>query len=154
MYPLIEDVTKKLRQYILTENNKNTQEPFDAREICAKYTTDIVSNCAFGIDAESFTKENPEIRAAGKKLMEPSLKAMLLFMLLFIAPPIKKLIKIKVVPQDIEDFFTKLMHDALKYREDEKIDRDDYLGYLISLQQKKQLKPIDMAAHAVRFKFL
>ena len=154
MYPLIEDVTKKLKQYILNENYKNSQEPFDAREICAKYTTDVVSNCAFGIDGESFTKENPEIRTAGKRLMEPSLKVVLVFILFFIVPSIKKFIKIKLVPQDIENFFTKLMNDALKFRETEKIDRDDYLGYLISLQKKKQLTPVDMAAHAVRLQLL
>ena len=153
MYPLIEDVTKKLKQYILTENNKNTQEPFDAREICAKYTTDVVSNCVFAVDAESFTKENPEIRAAGKRLFEPSLKAIIVFTIFFIMPSIKKFLTFKVVPQDVVDFFVSLMHQALRYRKDNKIDRDDYLGYLISLQQKKQLTPVDMAAHAVS-KFL
>ena len=149
MYPLIEDVTKKLKQYILNENYKNSQEPFDAREICAKYTTDVVSNCAFGIDGESFTKENPEIRTAGKRLMEPSLKVVLVFILFFIVPSLKKIIKIKLLPQDVEDFFVNLMHQALRYRKDNNINRDDYLGYLISLQQKKQLTPVDMAAHAV-----
>lgn len=133
----------------MAENTKNTQEPFDARELCAKYTTDVVSNCVFAVDAESFTKENPEIRAAGKKLFEPSLRSFFIFTIAFVMPAIQKIMKFKLVPQDVEDFFVNLMDQALKHRKDNKIDRDDYLGYLISLQQKKQLQPIDMAAHAV-----
>ena len=81
--------------------------------------------------------------------MEPSLKVMIVFILFFMMPFIKKLITIKIVPVEIEKFFMNLMNDALKYRQENNIDRDDYLGYLISLQKKKGLTPVDMTAHAV-----
>jgi hypothetical protein len=34
------------------------KETLEARELSAKYTTDVVSNAIFGIDAQSFTKGN------------------------------------------------------------------------------------------------
>ena len=147
---MINDVTGKMTKYIHSQLEK-TEDPFDARELCAKYTTDVVSNCIFAVDAESFTRENSEIRANGRKLMEPSFAIILSFMLFATFPFMKKIIKIPFVSKDVEQFFVNLMDQALKYREESKTDRDDYLGYLISLKKKKQIESIDMAAHASLF---
>lgn len=56
-----------------------------------------------------------------------------------------------IVEKKIENFFTKLMNDAIKLRIDSKVERDDYLNYLLELQKKKSLQPIDMAAHTLTF---
>lgn len=56
-----------------------------------------------------------------------------------------------VVEKKIENFFTKLMNDAIKLRVESKVERDDYLNYLLELQKKKKLQPIDMAAHTLTF---
>ena len=146
---MINDVTGKMTKYIHSQLEKN--DPFDARELCAKFTTDVVSNCIFAVDAESFTRENSEIRANGRRLTVPSLKIILSFILLSFFPFLKKIVNFPVVPKDLEQFFVNLMDQALKYREESKTDRDDYLGYLISLKKKKQIESIDMAAHAGLF---
>ena len=43
------------------------------------------------------------------------------------------------------------MFQAIGHREKEKIKRDDYLAFLISLRNKKQITEMDMAAHGVTF---
>lgn len=58
LYPLIEDVQARMVEYV--KLHIKAEEPFDVRELCAKYATDVVSNAIFGVDAQSFTKENPE----------------------------------------------------------------------------------------------
>lgn len=62
-----------------------------------------------------------------------------------------KIYKIKFVKKEVEDFFTDLMYQAIRYREKNKIDREDYLAFLISMRNKKQLSELDMAAHGVTF---
>lgn len=147
MFPLVEEVLIKLEKYI----DENKKDPLEAREICAKFTTDVVSSCIFNADAESFTKEKPEIREMGKKFFNFSPLTLAVFVLYSIVPSLQKLYKIKFIEKDVEIFFSSLMRQAVAQREKDKIDREDYLAYLINLRDKKNLKDIDMAAQGVTF---
>lgn len=126
-------------------------EPFDAREICAKYTTDVVSSCIFNADAKSFSEEKSEIREMGRKIMQPDNFLTFVFILYAIIPSLMKVYKVKMVAKEIEDFFTNLMHQAIEHREKNKINRDDYLAFLMGMRNKKQFSELDMAAHGVTF---
>lgn len=56
-----------------------------------------------------------------------------------------------LIPKNIEMFFTQLTNDAIKLRESSGVERDDYLGYLLQLQKKKNLAPVEVAAHTLTF---
>lgn len=150
LHPLIEDVQGRMIKYIEDQIDVKS-EPLDTREVCAKYTTDVVSNAIFGIDAQSFTKENPEIREMGRRLMAPS--GVFIFKMFLVAsiPILKKVVNMRFTQKDIEKFFIDLMEQALKYREDNKVQREDFLDYLIQLKKKKGTANIDMAAHTISF---
>ena len=151
LFPLVEEVLNRFTKYINDELKKENKEPFDAREICAKFTTDVVSSCIFDADAQSFTKEKPEIREMGKGIMQFSPFVMFLFVFYSIFPCFMKIYKIKFVKKEVEVFFTDLMHQAVKQREANKVKRDDYLAYLISMREKKNFSDLDMAGHGVTF---
>lgn len=140
-----------MTKYIDDELKKETKEPFDVREVAAKFTTDAVSSCIFNADAQSFTTEKPQIREMGRKLMQPNAFLTIVFILFAIFPFLTKFIKVKMVHKDVEDFFTNLMFQAIELREKNAIKRDDYLSYLISMRNKKQLSELDMAGHGVTF---
>uniref|UniRef100_A0A182XXB4 Uncharacterized protein n=1 Tax=Anopheles stephensi TaxID=30069 RepID=A0A182XXB4_ANOST len=148
LFPFVEDVSHRMRQYV---TQHRTQGPIETRELCAKYTTDVVSSCIFAADAQSFTKEKAEIREMGRKLLEPNFQVLLMFLLIGVVPALKKIIKIAFVPKEIERFFTNLMENAVAYREQNNVKRVDYLDHLMSLRAKKQLTSLDMAAHGVTF---
>jgi cytochrome P450 family 6/cytochrome P450 family 28 len=151
LWPLIDEVLIRLCTYINREIS--SKQPFDAREICAKYTTDVVSSCIFNADAESFTKDNPKIREMGRKLMDftSNTSLMIKFMLLAAFPFLQGIVKLQFVPKDAQEFFTDLMQQAIKLRQSTQINRDDYLAFLIDLQKKKNLSNLDMAAHSITF---
>uniref|UniRef100_A0A182JAM5 Uncharacterized protein n=1 Tax=Anopheles atroparvus TaxID=41427 RepID=A0A182JAM5_ANOAO len=148
LFPFVEDVAERMKQYV-TQNR--AQGSIESRELCAKYTTDVVSSCIFAADAQSFTKEKAEIREMGRKLLEPNFQILLMFLVMGIVPALKKYIPISFVPKPIEQFFTRLMDDAVAYREKNNVKRVDYLDHLISLKARKQLSSLDMAAHGVTF---
>ncbi|KAL9698573.1 hypothetical protein quinque_002014 [Culex quinquefasciatus] len=62
-----------------------------------------------------------------------------------------ELLKIGMVSKSVEKFFTKLMAEAIQYREKNGVQRVDYLEHLISLRNKKEISDLDMAAHGVTF---
>lgn len=147
LYPLIQDVLLRMVKHI--EDNKD--EIFDARELCAKYTVDVVSTCIFGIDAQSFTTEKPEIREMGRKLLAPATSTFAKIFLVTAFPFLKKVIKIQFTAFEVQQFFVDLMKQTLKYREENKVQREDFLDHVIQLRKKKNLDEIAMASHTISF---
>ncbi|CAG9805403.1 unnamed protein product [Chironomus riparius] len=149
LYPLIQDVSARMVKYITIESKKS--DPFDARELSAKYTTDVVSNCIFGVDAESFTKENAKIREMGKKLFSSSPWIFIKMILIESFKFLKRFIKIQFTEIEIQQFFVDLMKQALKYRDENNIQREDFLDYIIQLRNKKNISELEMASHTISF---
>lgn len=149
LYPLIDDVQARMVNYV--HQQLKLKEPLEARELCAKFTIDVVSNAIFGIDAQSFTKENPEIREMGRKLLAPSGVFVFKMFAISALPILKRFLNMRFTAPDVEKFFINLMDQALRYREDNNVQREDFLDYLIQLRNKKDIKNIDMAAHTISF---
>lgn len=87
----------------------------------------------------------------GSSIFEPNVKMIIYFLLIQTFPFIQKIYQMPFVSKRVESFFVQLMEDAIKLREEQKIDRDDYLNYLLQLKQKKNLPNIDMVAHTITF---
>ena len=149
IYPLIKDVQGRMIKYI--EQHILTRDPLEARELCAKFTTDVVSNAIFGVDAQSFTKEKAKILEMGRKLMAPSGWFFIKLFIVAAVPILKKVVRRRFISEDTEIFFIDLMKQALQYRKDNNVQREDFLDYLIQLRKKKGIQEIDMAAHTVSF---
>lgn len=54
-------------------------------------------------------------------------------------PFLEKYVKFSFSKPGAEKFFSDLMVQAIKYREDNKIQRSDYLDYLMNLKNKKAI---------------
>lgn len=149
LYPLFEDVQGRMIKYI--EQQIKKRGPLESRELCAKYTTDVVSNAIFGVDAQSFTNDKAEIREMGRKLMAPNGWFLIKLFIVAAVPFMKKVISMRFVTDDVEHFFKDLMKQALQYRKDKNVQREDFLDFLIQLRKKKEMSDIDMAAHTISF---
>lgn len=148
---MIEDVCGRMTTYIKAESDKKPIDGMNCKELAAKFTTDVVSSCIFGTDAKSFTDENAIIRKMGTNLLSSNWKTAVYFILSFIFPIIKKYWKMPLVGKEIEQFFIDMMDEAVSYRQNNQIDRADYLSYLIQIKEKKNLSSLDVAAHGVTF---
>ncbi|EAT41341.1 AAEL006992-PA [Aedes aegypti] len=147
LFPLVEDVCSRMTKYV----TQNRGSVLDSKELSAKFTTDVVSSCIFACDAQSFTSGKPEIREQGRKLMEQSFSSFLILLFIINFPTLAKIFKIGLVPKSLEKFFTDLMKEAISHRDASGTNRVDYLDYLISLRNKKEISELDMAAHGVTF---
>jgi cytochrome P450 len=147
LYPIVEEVTERLHQYVKT----HSENPFEARELSAKFTVDVVSNAIYGIDAGSFKTENPEIREMGRKLFAPNSMVFFKIFLISSLPFLKDWLTVQFSAPEVQGFFTNLMQQALEYREKNKVHREDFLDYVINLRKKKHITDTEMAAHTISF---
>ncbi|KAG5673627.1 hypothetical protein PVAND_003656 [Polypedilum vanderplanki] len=139
MFPLVHDVSKRFVEYLNREIEKNAKRVFDARDISVKYTCDTVASCIFAIDGGSFTKKESEIINMGNKMIRS------------ISDAAKSFFSKRLMPQDVQDFFVFLMEEAIKYRENNNISRDDFLAHIINLRRKKNMSDVELVAHGVTF---
>lgn len=139
MFPLIDDVAKKFVAYIKTEMKENPTMSFDSREICVRYTCDTVASCIFAIDGRSFEKQESQIINMGMKMIRS------------ISDASKSFLPKRLMPEDVQSFFIFLMDEAIKHRDANGINRDDFLAHIISLKKKKEMSDIEMVAHGVTF---
>lgn len=152
MVHLMEEVCERMTKYVNKQVNPSTGVAvLDTKELMAKYTTDVVASCIFAIDAKSFEKDDPEIRAMGRRIMNFNFIVQFVLLLTTFCPTIKKFYKFTFIPKDATDFFIRIMQDAIRYRKENNINRTDYLDHLLTLQDRKQITDIDIAGHGVSF---
>lgn len=118
----------------LVEEMCKTGEPGDIKRILARFTTDVVGNCGFGIECNSIEDEDSEFFRKGQQIFAeapdpPLFKTLLIFLgLMKIQPPVD------IKP--IENFFRNMVKDTIEYREKNKVIRKDFLHLMIQLKNK------------------
>lgn len=118
----------------------------------SRFTSDAVANSIFGVDGKGLSGEYSEILEKGSTIFNTSTSLIIYFAVAQLFPGIERFWKKSMVSNSVERFFEDLTHQAVQMRADEKHQiREDFLSYLIQLQQKKQLSHIDMTAHAMTF---
>lgn len=140
-----------MTNYLKKESDKKPVEGIDCKELSSKFTTDVVASCIFAAEGNSFSENDAIIRTMGKKLMAPSFKLYFYYALRYIFPIITKYWKMAIVNKEVERFFINTIEEAISSREKSKIQRMDYIHFLIHLKERKSLENIDLAAHGITF---
>ncbi|XP_068081311.1 cytochrome P450 6k1 [Anabrus simplex] len=123
---LMEPVCKDLIDFIEKESFKGNPDGIEAKELAAKFTTDIVATCAFGIEGNSLKYENAELRNKGRDLLSTSMWNKIKFMILFFLPSLGKFLKARI-------------KETVSYREENNVIRNDYLNMLVQIKNKGRI---------------
>lgn len=67
MFPLVKKCGDKLSDIL--ENASNDKE-FDVKDVCARFTTDVIGSCAFGLEINSLDNPDSEFRKMGKRVFQ------------------------------------------------------------------------------------
>lgn len=68
MFPLMIECANNLK-HVLDRMATNAEE-FEIKDLCARYTTDVIGSCAFGIETHSLDDPNSGFRRMGKRIFE------------------------------------------------------------------------------------
>lgn len=147
LYLLIENVCERMTKFI----SEDTSEPFEVFDLSAKFTTESVSSCVFGVEANCFARGDNELRTMSKGLFQPSTTFLIKFMLASVFPVLKNFLKLQFVSDKVNNFFMNLIGETIDYRKTNKIEREDFMDFLIALQKKKGLSSADLVGHSITF---
>ncbi|KAF2894454.1 hypothetical protein ILUMI_11716 [Ignelater luminosus] len=132
MFHILVECGSQMKDAIDTMCSKNC--PVDIKDVLARFTTNIIGSCAFGLDCNCFTDPNSQFRKCGKRIFDLTKLETFALFLAFSVPSLARKIGIKTTPDEVTEFLLNVIQEAVKYREQNNIMRKDFLQLLIEIK--------------------
>nr|ADY68485.1 cytochrome P450 [Aedes albopictus]AEF79989.1 cytochrome P450 [Aedes albopictus] len=138
MLPIIRDCANELEKCI--EKETANGEEVEIKDILARYTTDVIGNCAFGLECNSLRDPNAEFREMGRKIFQ--LEGFGFLKLLFTQQfrTISRALGATILQPDVAKSFLKTVKDNVEYREKNKVERNDFIDLMVKLKNGQALE--------------
>ncbi|CAD1478376.1 unnamed protein product, partial [Heterotrigona itama] len=133
MFPLVMECAGNLEKFV--DKVADNGEPVECREMFAKFTTDVIGSCAFGINMNTLEDEDSEFRKMGKQVFTPNFRQLMEDACKQFAPSLFKVIGKYLHSPVVENFFIGLVRDTMKYREQNNVTRPDVINMLMELKK-------------------
>ncbi|XP_047110210.1 probable cytochrome P450 6a13 isoform X1 [Schistocerca piceifrons] len=135
MFPLMEACAREMVAALQPLADRG--EVVEMKEWNARFTTDVIGTCAFGIQCNSLRDPDSEFRRMGRGLFTSPIRN--LFNLVLVR--IGYLLRIKFLSPEHERFFMGAVRETVDYRKKNGVVRNDFVNLLLQLQQKGQVDP-------------
>lgn len=112
-------------------------KPIECRDLCAKYTFDVLGNCAFGLSINSLSEEDSEFHRTFKNMLESKVNRMRHKIRSF---PywIARLFKSFARNADMINFLVNTLKDTMEYRKKNNIRKNDIVDSLMDIKDNPQ----------------
>ncbi|KAH8352381.1 hypothetical protein KR084_003809 [Drosophila pseudotakahashii] len=152
VYPVSQSVCKRFVDYIKRQQKMASSQGLDAMELSLCFTTEVVSDSVLGISAQSFTDTPTPLVGMIQRVFNSSFSFILYSELVNIWPPIRRFYSVPFFTKEAENFFFDIMKRCIKLRQEKpEQQRDDFLNYMLQLQEKKGLDSAELTAHTMTF---
>lgn len=131
MFPTLIEVSNELIK-VLEKECRNG--PVEAKDISARYTTDVIGTCAFGLDCNSLKDPNTEFRTKGSRAFDLTRSEQLSSFIGFLFPDFARLCGIRQIPKEASDFFLDIIRRNVEFRENNDFRRNDAFQMLLDMK--------------------
>ncbi|PNF20303.1 Cytochrome P450 6a2 [Cryptotermes secundus] len=134
MFHLMIECAEQLKDYL--EKPAQNGEILEMKEAVAKYSTNVIGLCAFGLQFNAINESDSEFRRIGRRVFETSVIAAELRMLQSAYPSAMKIFPMKIVPDEVNKHVIRTVKEVMEYREKNNVSRNDFMQLLIELKNK------------------
>jgi cytochrome P450 family 6 len=124
----------------ILEKSASDEEVIEIKDILARYSTDVISSCAFGIQCNCLKNPDTEFRQWGRKIFAPSLRNGIMPLIASTVPILLKVFKVHLLDPSISKYFLSVIEETVNYRERNNITRNDFMQLLIQIKNKVRLE--------------
>lgn len=135
MFAILVECGQGLKDFF--DEHAKREDVVEMKDIVARFTTDVIASCAFGIQCNCLKDPNAEFRQWGRRIVEPSLMDKIVGMLYLLVPSIPIFLKLPLTPRNVCDFFRKVVKETIEFRMKNKVERHDFMQLLIDLMEQK-----------------
>uniref|UniRef100_T1H840 Uncharacterized protein n=1 Tax=Rhodnius prolixus TaxID=13249 RepID=T1H840_RHOPR len=139
MFFLFQECSNKLGEHF--KQIADNDGEIEVKDWMARFTTDIICSCAFGLEVNSIDRPDNELRVIGQNIFLPyvPIRFVITRFLLSIIPFSSHLIRIRSFSKTIENGLLSIIKETVNYREQNNISRNDFLDLLIDIKNKDTL---------------
>ncbi|GBP59918.1 Cytochrome P450 6a2 [Eumeta japonica] len=135
MFPLIVERAVKVQD--LADKAAKTGATVDVRDLMARYTTDFIGACGFGINMESLDDENSVFRKLGRRIFTFTPRDAFVGMLKLVFRETFK--NLNFLVPEIEKTTLHLVQTVMKERNYKPAGRNDFIDLLLALKEKGKI---------------
>ncbi|XP_073844486.1 cytochrome P450 6a2-like [Musca autumnalis] len=136
MFPTVVEVGERFVTVLKELLEKENDEGIEIRELLARFTTDVIGCCAFGLECNSLKDPNAKFRKMGQKVFTKRRHGRMVFAFAQAFPDLARRMGVCFIPEDVSEFFMKVVRETVEYRERERIQRNDFMNILIELKNR------------------
>ncbi|XP_063696951.1 probable cytochrome P450 6d4 [Culicoides brevitarsis] len=136
MFPTILQQVKRLEEHLKPMAERN--EIVGMKDILIRYALDVVGSIFFGTDVNTMQNPDQDFYRMNKILNSPDFKENLRMGLVFIAPKIIDFLRMSPFNPEAKRFFLELTTATIKHREENKVDRNDFMKLMLELRESEK----------------
>lgn len=138
MYQLVQEVTsgqflRHLREGCEIDDGGVVEHDF--KDLCAKYTNDLIAICAFGIEVDTLKDPDNEFYKTGRSVMDTKSNGIAKLLIIRFLPRLAKALNLSIMNHGPREFFSRMVLDTMKYREENNIVRPDMINLLMDMKK-------------------
>lgn len=111
---------------------------FEIRDLTAKFTTDVIGTCAFGLECNSLKDSQSEFRRMGCAVLNSSASLALAKMIRVFFPKVFKALKLRTFPAEVQQFFMGIVKQTIDFRNTSPVRRNDFIQLLLEIKSQNR----------------
>jgi cytochrome P450 family 6 len=135
MFRILVECGQELKDFF--DEHAKRKNVVEIKDIVARFTTDVIASCAFGIQCNCLKHPDAEFRQWGRRIVEPSLMDRIAGMLYTLVPAVPIFLKLPLTPRSVSAFFRKVVKETIEFRVKNIVKRDDFMQLLIDLKEQE-----------------
>lgn len=140
MFHTIRGVADRLTELMATivttggdDGGNNGGSVVDIREYLARFTTDVIGSCAFGIECDSIRNPESEFRQMGKKMFSFTKLQSLKLMLMWLMPDFAQRWRMQFNTDEVTAFVMQLVQRTIAQRRQSGERRNDFMQLMMDM---------------------
>lgn len=120
----------------LVGKKSDNNEPVNMKELSGRFTSDAISQCAFGIECNSLKNENSEVLKHLYKVFDAN--GWMIVQILFVNSfqKFSRWMGLPLFPKHVTSFFYNLFKETVETREKNNIQRNDFMNSMIQMMNR------------------
>lgn len=136
MFHMMEELSNQFNKNL--DSYASTGTTVDIKNELSRFTTDIISACAFGIDTNTMKRENEELLEKGRSFFDYQWSLVRNTIVLVVPRPILQKFNFRIMKKDTETYMTNMYQKITDYRKEKGVVNGDLTDLLMRLTERHE----------------
>ncbi|KAL1116661.1 hypothetical protein AAG570_005133 [Ranatra chinensis] len=137
MFGQIETCGRELVEAMKVETAK---EDVEVTDLMARFSTDVIVSCAFGLEPECIKNPDSKLRQLGRQIFRPQLRQLVRAAVRTLWPSLFVRINLGSGASDVGKFLTSVIQQTFRHRQSTGSKRNDFVQLLLELKEKGEIQ--------------